>query len=40
MLARLLKAGLIAERGKELYITKTGQEFHDKIEGLATSNGK
>lgn len=40
MLARLLKAGLIAERGEELYITKTGQEFHDKIERLAMSNGK
>ena len=40
MLAHLLKAGLIAERGEELYITKTGQEFHDKIERLAISNGK
>ena len=40
MLARLLKAGLIAERGEELYITKTGQEFRDKIERLATSSGK
>ena len=40
MLARLLKAGLVAERGEELHITKTGQEFHDKLERLATSSGK
>jgi len=40
MLARLLKAGLIATEGEELYITKTGREFHEKIARLVTSSGK
>ena len=40
MLARLLKAGLIGERGEELYITEAGREFYEKIERLITSSGK
>lgn len=40
ILARLLKAGLIDESGEELYITKAGQEFYEKIRGLVTPSGK
>ncbi len=40
MLARLLKAGLIYEKGEELHITDTGREFYKKIEGLITSSGE
>jgi predicted transcriptional regulator len=40
MLAHLLKAGLIDDRGDEIYITEVGRELYGKIERISTSSGK